>query len=204
MQSRMQIIVARYNEPLDWVANMHRFDEVIVYNKGNPVSDITDAIVLPNVGREAHTYLHHIIAHYDDIADYTCFLQGHPFDHAPDVIAELEQFNGADYYVLSNRWIECRLSGCMHHYGLPLKEHYEMFFADTEYNLQDKPFLFGAGAEFIVSRRTIHSRPREFYEQLIKIVADSKDAIGAWTLERLWGFVFNHPHILEYEEICTK
>ena len=33
-------------------------------------------IPLPNVGRESHTYLTHIVTQYDDLSDYTIFFQG--------------------------------------------------------------------------------------------------------------------------------
>ena len=33
-------------------------------------------IQLPNIGRESHTYLHHIVSRYDTLADVTLFLQG--------------------------------------------------------------------------------------------------------------------------------
>jgi hypothetical protein len=52
-----------------------------IYNKGKPRAD---SIVLPNVGREAHTYLHHLVERYDDLAEWSLFTQGFPFDHVPD------------------------------------------------------------------------------------------------------------------------
>ena len=38
---------------------------------------------LPNIGFEAHTYLHHIAAHYDDCANITLFLHGDLTAHGP-------------------------------------------------------------------------------------------------------------------------
>ena len=37
---------------------------------------------LPNVGFEAHTYLHHIVTHYGDLAHWTLFLQGGYLEHS--------------------------------------------------------------------------------------------------------------------------
>ena len=31
--------------------------------------------VLPNVGRESHSYLHHIVSRYDELAPWTVFTQ---------------------------------------------------------------------------------------------------------------------------------
>lgn len=48
---------------------------------------------IPNVGREADTYLHHIISNYGTgLPATTIFCQGHPFDHSPDFL----QLLGAD------------------------------------------------------------------------------------------------------------
>jgi hypothetical protein len=37
---------------------------------------------VPNVGREGHTFLHHIVEHYDNLADHTLFCQETP--HHPE------------------------------------------------------------------------------------------------------------------------
>ena len=41
---------------------------------------------LPNFGFEAHTYLHHMFTHYDDLAEITMFLQGNPLVHAANLL----------------------------------------------------------------------------------------------------------------------
>ncbi|MGL1148113.1 hypothetical protein ACSTLH_00765, partial [Vibrio parahaemolyticus] len=47
---------------------------------------------LPNVGREAHTWIHHIIERYETLSPYTLFLQGNPLDHcSPKEIYALAQ-----------------------------------------------------------------------------------------------------------------
>ena len=46
----------------------------------------TRVVPLPNVGREADTYLHHILARYDDLADVVVFCQGNPLDHCPQFL----------------------------------------------------------------------------------------------------------------------
>jgi len=37
-----------------------------------------EVVHLPNVGRESHSYLQHIIRHHQDLADYTLFSQDIP------------------------------------------------------------------------------------------------------------------------------
>ena len=65
------MVVARFAEDLSFLDELGL--DAIVYNKGPP---LPHTIPLPNVGREAHTYLHHILTHYDSLADITVFLPG--------------------------------------------------------------------------------------------------------------------------------
>ena len=59
MNEGYKIIVARYNEDIDWLASeMHN---CIIYNKGEKLG-LSNEICLPNVGRESETYLNYIIS----------------------------------------------------------------------------------------------------------------------------------------------
>ena len=60
----LELVVARYAEDLAWLRRVPKEFAVTVYNKGDI---IPDAIALPNIGREAHTYLHHLADHYEDL-----------------------------------------------------------------------------------------------------------------------------------------
>jgi hypothetical protein len=78
-----QIVCARYNEDINWMASLIP-ENIIVYNKGNDDLHIfpkEKQISLPNLGREGGTYIHHIINNYDNLADHTIFIQGNPVDH---------------------------------------------------------------------------------------------------------------------------
>ena len=192
----MQFIIARYNENISWT---NQFDNKIIYNKGNTLEN---SIQLPNVGREAHTYLYHIINNYNNLAEFTCFLQGNPFDHSPNLFNNINEFKyDIGYYNLASRVLETKIVGCIHESGLPIKEHYNYLFKDTLYNISNTKFLFGAGAQFIVSKEIIHLHPLNFYENLIKLTDYSDRACGAWTLERLWSLIFSYPNFTTYEFI---
>jgi len=74
--SRFQIVVAHYNEDLSW---LHAYaSNTIVYSKGLPPTEGKFLRVeqLPNIGRESHSYLHHLFHSYDSLADITMFTQG--------------------------------------------------------------------------------------------------------------------------------
>ena len=84
---KTEIVVARYNENLDWLKKIKKSKDlkITVYNKGKDDIDIP-FIPLPNVGRESHTYLYHIINNYDNLADQTIFCQGDSIFHSPDFL----------------------------------------------------------------------------------------------------------------------
>ena len=76
----LQIVVARFNENILYLNNFKNI--IIVYNKGeNDIPSDFNSIKLPNIGRESHTYLYHIIQNYENLANKTLFIQGRINDH---------------------------------------------------------------------------------------------------------------------------
>lgn len=186
---KINIVIARYNENADW---SKQFKNVIIYNKKNNLDYNCEQRLLPNVGREGHTYFKHIYDNYDNLSDYTIFLQCNPFDHSPNIIDNLNKYIknknlDIDFEFLSEFILECDLSGCKHHKGLPLKDVYEKLFGKIKGNLK---FKFGAGAQFIVSKKCILSRPKEFYYNIIKILEYDIKPIEAYVIERFIRLIF--------------
>ena len=72
-QQHIEIVLAKYDESVEWANKYKDKATVTVYDKSS--SPVPGAITLPNVGRESHTYLHHIISRYDSLADWTVFSQ---------------------------------------------------------------------------------------------------------------------------------
>ena len=98
----LELVVARYAEDLAWLRRVPKEFAVTVYNKGDIIPEV---IALPNIGREAHTYLHHLADHYEDLADLTVFVQGHPFDHAPDLHERLRALAEGRTTVADFHWL---------------------------------------------------------------------------------------------------
>ena len=184
------IVVARYNESLEWTKN---FSNVIVYNKGNPLSDNFNHIVLNNVGREGHTYYKHIYDNYDNLTDYIIFLQGNPFDHSPNIISNLNNYVNnkelsIDFEFLSERVLDCNLKGCIYQRGLPIMTTYEKLFGERKENME---FIFGAGAQFIVSKKKILQRQKEFYLKIVEMLDKNINPIEGFVIERFHKLIFN-------------
>ena len=183
------IVVARYNEDVSWTKP---FKNVIIYNKGTPLPYDFNQKYLINVGREGHTYYKHIYDNYDNLADYTIFLQGNPFDHSPNIISNLNKYINntdlsIDFEFLSERVLDCNLSGCRHHHGLPLINVYEKIFGERKTHME---FKFGAGAQFIVSKKKILQRPKEFYLKIVEMLENEKNPTEGFVIERFHKLIF--------------
>ncbi len=189
----MIIVIARYKENIDWSSS---FSNVIIYNKGDPLPDSYRQVCLKNVGREGHSYYQYIVDHYDQLEDYTIFLQGNPFDHSPNVLAKIRQYEeqkelNLDFEFISEWVIPCNLWGCRYHGGLPLKEVYEQLFGQRKESIE---FTFGAGAQFIVSKKNILKRPKSFYLKIIDILEKEVDPLEGYVVERFHTLILNDPN----------
>jgi hypothetical protein len=183
----IKIIVARYNEDIEWTK---QFPNVIIYNKGNDILGLSNEIVLNNVGREGHTYYKYICENYDLLDDYTIFLQGNPFDHSSNIIYKIHDFlinqYIVEYGILSNFILQSNLNDCYEHSGLNFKLYYEILFNENKENLD---FIFGAGAQFIVSKNQILKHPKEFYQKIVDMLSNDSNPMEGHIIERFHGLI---------------
>lgn len=187
----INIIVARYNEDVNW---SKQFPNVIIYNKGVELNDDYNEVFLNNVGREGHTYYKYICDNYDNLSEYTVFLQGNPFDHSPNLISNLNRyFNNKeldiDFEFLSERILTISMSdnsnwfrGCKDIY-----KTWERIFNET---IDNKNLTFGSGAQFIVSKNKILKKPKEFYETIVDILGYHIDPPQGHDIERFHYSIF--------------
>jgi hypothetical protein len=188
------IIVARYNENVEWTKY---FPNVIIYNKGNKLDNNYNEVFLNNVGREGHTYYKYICDNYENLAEYTIFLQGNPFDHSPNIIYNLNnlinyinnnelsidfEFLSEQVYYSSldlecSRWLECR----------NIHKNWERVFG---VNIENQECIFGAGAQFIVSKKKILKNTKEFYENIVKMLDYDINPLEGYDIERFHKYIF--------------
>ncbi len=107
-----EVVIARYSEDLDWVARIPSAFQVVIYNKGAPITSepalrrAGQVTALPNGGRESDTFLRHALGQPAAADGYTVFLQGNPFEHSPDILRLLEaRARWQALQPLSWRWI---------------------------------------------------------------------------------------------------
>ena len=205
---KIDVVIARYNENLAWINKLdsQRFN-VIIYNKGDDLNaeEITCKISvykLENVGREAHTILHHIVHNFNTLAKHTIFLQGYPFDHFPNMIKYLNNYDFDEFSLdfLGN------LSGkSLNHFYEKHKSkftapEFEQLVKITELsNCKWTKEKFKIGAMFLTHQRYIYKHTKSYYNSLLQITLDGYKA--PWVLEKFWHQIFSKSdadHFISY------
>lgn len=218
----MDVVVARYREDPGWLAPLGGY--VLLYDKSGDAAGaaalcrgagLARLAALPNVGRESHTYLHHIVDHYDTLADVTVFVQGDVMDHVPEAY---RWRHPAEWLRdLAAQALERGVSGnaAPHlHYGSMCARR-ELRMATIWPTLKDSGRTLGgwldwaleplpdaeraarrvpegeaiawyAGACFAARRDHLRQHPRAFWERLLAQVSDHADPEAGHYMERSW------------------
>jgi hypothetical protein len=186
------VVVARYTENMEWTK---QFNNVIIYNKGSQLECDYNQVLLNNVGKEGHTYYKYICDNYENLEEYTVFLQGNPFDHSPNIISNLNKYIN-DKEVLNDFEF---LSEDIHYSSFSfeatscllcsnIQTTYERVFGER---CSNDECIFGAGAQFIVSKHKILKKPKSFYENIVKILEYSINPTEGYDIERLHKYIFS-------------
>jgi hypothetical protein len=195
MPPPLELIVARHEEDLAWIRRVPREFTITIYNKG---PDLAHAHALPNIGREAHTYLHHLTERYNTLADVTVFVQGHPFDHAPDLHKILRDLADGSFKVPDFHWLGfladtddsrgLRLfvpwSKNPDRAELPLDDFHQQILGEAGPAF----YRFFVGAQFIIPRASALRRDRAFYERAERLATTSP--LAPHCFERCWDRIF--------------
>lgn len=188
---KLDIVIARYKENIDWLYNINIIDKKFVYNKF-----YKEDIYLPNIGREGHTYLYHIYHNYDNLSNYTIFTQGDPITHCNNFInicnnLEVNNLNKESFihFGLSVQEGVNSISYSNHPNGLPMYYFFDLLF--DKKLLPDTLLNINYASIFLVSKEKILHRPRNFYKFLLQLVSSENDPIEGYILERLWTYIFD-------------
>lgn len=185
----MRLVIARYSERLDWLAEAPAAWQVFVYNKGAPLGPLPRSVIeitIPNIGREAETFSRHNAT--ADLCEWTAFLQGNPFDHWPDPIEHIQR-------IISR---QDRVGWLGFHY-------------DTDWNVPPHTLCmlglsdvwsavemegpcpgrcsFPAGAQMVVHGSVIERRRREWWQRAAAVSATT-DWRVAHCFERMWPDIY--------------
>jgi hypothetical protein len=190
----IHLVVAKYKENIDWAVNAgvpHT-----IYNKDQECKD-SRFINLPNIGREAHTYLHYIVTNYHNLPDYVFFSEGNCLSNRPletmepieNLYSEIKNFRGMPRVKPMGTRVVERIEGDQTCYELNLNvvRVYEKLF-----KIEQTEFVYYIGGQLIVPRSRITFHSHNFYKHLYENISDVR-GVGycAWTLERLWPYIYN-------------
>lgn len=202
-QKTTDLVIARYKEDINWLTNISQIeliDQIYIYNKFYTESDFIEKhcrnISLPNIGREAHTYLYHIVQNYNQLNDVTVFLQGDPFPHSMGLEKQLRSIPTEcmsatlplNKVETENEHHRYRYHDS-HPHGLYLAYFMDILFDINLDRLQTMNVAYGA--QFCVPKDIILSRPLDFYKYLLKIVSRKTLSVEPYIFERLWLYIFD-------------
>lgn len=188
----VDFVVSKHTENIEWLEDLKSglpTSRFFIYDKGPTPSP--NHIPLSNIGREAETFLHHIISHYDDLAPLTILLQGNPFGHLTiskeEFIASVIEDPAAAKNVQWWIFAQCTPDGKPHHPNLPIVQCYEeLFDSPVPSNL-----TFLTGAQYPITKERVHLRSKAFYESLRDKLISPDHPLCAWTMERLWPSIWD-------------
>ena len=189
------IVVARYNESIDWLDSINKDKyNIKIYNKGDDNINY-EYSKLPNIGRESHTYLKYIIDNYENLTDFTIFLQGNPFDH----LGNLERVSDKTIQEFINDY---EYDGNIFGFGI---YHKDCGHISERINISKKVYLlndinpscdtiFSVGAQLIVPKDRITKKPIEFWQELLFLHENINDVVDTslfpCIIERMWFQIF--------------
>ena len=191
-----ELVVSYYKENLSWLNKIKDY-KITVYNKSDV--EIPNTIKLNNVGREMHTYFHHIVTNYDNLSDWIFFTQAEPFDHVKYYNWLLDVFPNSlaysklsidDCHFFSNGEFKEKLVSQSN--GRPY--HELILNIDTLWSsLFTSPpigeYQFVAGCLFCITKEQIRMRDISFYEKCRKITEERE--LSPWEFERMMFYIFN-------------
>jgi hypothetical protein len=217
MDFQIELVVARFEEDLRWIRRVPSSLRISIYNKGGspalpsdfPKREGMTVAALANEGREAETYLRHLVGRYDSLAPLTIFCQGHPFDHAPDFHSSLQALAAGDGRIAGanaltpftwygfldetddphGRRLFVPWSKNRERLELSTGVLYEALFGEATPAL----FHFRGGAQFAVSREAVYRRPLDFYERALELCTSIP--LAAHSYERIWDRLFGEAVI---------
>ena len=198
------IVVAKYNENLDWVNNIalpnKKINKIFIYCKNEDIYPISNKKIifnyLKNIGRESHTYLHHIINNYNNLSEKIIFTQAKYTDHA-----SFDDFFINDYVSIFRKIKMTLFNFCIDNYYGKLEKNPEnlklgewiikYIEKDDVYFVNKYGRYVKFGACFTVHRNDIHSRSLDYYKQMIKQLENSHNPEVGHFFERSWYYIFN-------------
>jgi hypothetical protein len=188
------IIVAKYNEDINWIQKINH--NVIVYDKSDNSNH--DYVKLKNIGREGETFLYHIVNNYNNLDEVTVFLQGNPFEHMQLLVGWRSKLNDDEVDIvctkINNEITDKSVFSTFYQvlYNVPNGTNGvdTTKYCNKYYNENYSNFTVSPGAQYIVPKKYILSRPFEFWKTL-HLAMYNNEELNGYAQEQLWYLAFN-------------
>lgn len=186
------LVVAKYREDVSWLSEVPGDIRLYIYDKTG--MEIMEPVLtrdyeykrLDNEGHDPGTFLRHIVDCYEELDDWTVFVQGWPFDHYPKKLLFRDMTKELDYYELGNVVFNVVGNGPVACGNLELTKVFKEITGKEQLS-----FEFVWGMQVVLSRRLIHQRPKEFYEKLLaRTIELYKDKRTLPLMERIWRAIW--------------
>jgi len=217
ISNKKQLVISRCYEKIDWIEKVSFFfDDIVVYDKnddGNAFSsELCKVATLPNLGRECHSFLTHIVSNYENITKYShiSFLQADPLEHSPDFVKILMDNKNHGYkpfFFVKNNINKLSYNyepiEKVHPIGLPLFSFYYHLFCDKIVDNISQ----SRNSMMIVPSKKIVFRSKKFYQYLLEYLEKSNNPLEGYIIERLWIPIFDgetKDWITHYEVFRSK
>ena len=192
-----ELVLAIYSRPYDWIKTVNSDVKITKYNKN--LSNLFDGetVIIPNLGRDVHTFFYHLVNQYDHLSDFTIFSQDWPFDHVENYLeiinGNIEKWNQYAKQIFDGCWffctayevISCDRNGAPHHQGLPIVPVWDELFNDPFPGLIN----FTPTGHFCVSKEKVRKYPKSYYNKILKIL--EQNPLSPWIIERLEPYIFS-------------
>jgi hypothetical protein len=207
------IVVIRENGDVEWTK---QFENVIILNKGEHLSDEYNYINIPNTQKEYHTMFSYICDNYDNLENHTIFVIVDDIERQP---ITSKFINRIKYYfkndaknvnfefitdfkqkIHTTSIIECDDDPQkLEDFNNVFKRVYKELFNIVEY----KHIYKADGRAFIVSKKNIGIRNKNFYRRIIELLEQSENQYENYVIEAIIEKIFTDRYT-NFPITCTE
>jgi len=209
----VNFVIAKYNENVEWTKKLNH--KVTIYDKSD--RPVEGSIKLKNKGREGETFLYHIVNNYHNLDDVTVFLQGHPFDHlqvlvgwrciTPDQKEDIDMVINKMNTEINDNSEFTTFYQVLYNVPNGTNSVNTTHFCMKYYNEYHTQFTVSAGAQYIVPKKYILSRPLEFWKQLQSALYNNTELDNGYCQEQLWYLAYTgklNPTVGDHDQEKAK